>query len=148
MSIDTQYKDFILSKKTIEEIESDFIALFPQFASYDMETLDIYIDLTFYVIPAWFINVGFDTAYYIYKYALAHILISQGIQSDNSSSSDVDRLSNLMSAGGLSISYQQLSKATNLSEWEIFFGTTNYGKMVLMVLKANGLNASKGVGVV
>jgi len=148
LSIDTIYKDFILAVKTIEDIESDFVALFPQFATYPTETLDIYIDLTFYVIPAWFINVGFDTAYYIYKYALAHILISQGIQTDNSSNSDVDRLSNSMSAGELSISYQQLSKSTNLSEWEIFFGTTNYGKMVLMLLKANGLGASKGVGVV
>lgn len=148
MSIDTALKDYILAQKDVEGIISEFIALFPQFATYSNELLEVYIDITFFVLPAWVINVGFNTTYKMYLYAFAHILVSQGVQSNGSSSSDDDRISSSMSAGGLSISYKQLGQSTEIAEWEYFFGNTNYGKMVLLFLKSNGLGASKGVFVV
>lgn len=148
MNIDTAIKDYILVQKDVSDIIVDFVAQFPQFVSYSDDILEVYIDITFFVIPAWIINVGFDTTYKMYLYALAHVLVSQDVQADGTTSSDDDRLSNSMSVDGVSIGYKQLGQSTEISEWEYFFGNTNYGKMVLLFLKNNGLGASKGVYVV
>lgn len=148
LNIDNSLKNFILATKSIDDIIIDFQTQFPQFATYSDDLLKIYINITFFILPIWIINVGFDTTYLMYLYALAHILISQDVNSDGTTSSDDDRLSQSNNADGVSITYKNLSQSTEISEWEYFYGNTNYGKMVLLFLKANGLGTSKGVFVV
>lgn len=148
MSIDTALKDYILTTKTVADIIIDFQALFPKFVSYSDDILEVYIDTAFYILPRWIVNVGFNSSYKTYLYALAHLLVSQDVQADGTTSSDDDRLSNNMSADGVSIGYRNLGNQGTMSEWEYFFGNTNYGKMVLLFLKANGIDASKGAYVV
>lgn len=141
-------KNYILSEKTIAEIIVDFKALFPQFVAYPDNVLEIYIDLNFYLVPAGLIEIGFNHTYKTYLYALAHLLTMLDVQPDNNTSDADDRLADKMTAGDLSISYRELSEKGGLADWEYFFGSTGYGKTVLLFLKTAGFGASWGCYVV
>jgi len=148
LSIDTAFKDYILQTKDIDDIISDFQELFPQYSSYSDDILTLYIDIAYYVVPAILIQIGFEMSYKVLLYAIAHLLVSQNVQSDGTTSSDDDRLSNTMSADGVSISYKSLGTTATWSEWEYFYGNTNYGKMILLLLKNSGIGCSWGAYVV
>lgn len=148
MSIDNILKDYIAIYKDTADIIADFTEQFPQYSAYSDDLLTIYIDLNYYVVPAGIIDIGFDVTYKMFLYGLAHLLVSQDVQADGSTSSDDDRLSNTMSADGVSISYKDLGTLGTLKEWEYFFGNTNYGKIVLMLMKNNGFGIRGGAYVV
>ena len=271
--MDNTFKDYILSEKTVENIEDDFIELFSQFASYDTDVIDIFLDVTWQIIPAGFIDLGIDRAYKALLYGLAHVMISQDVQTTSKStrgyfttgdvldnfldliavddgeftiskdggaevnitaidltsatifseiatliqtkislagvsgvtvtydttidnfifesstsgatssieitayagvgtdltgtsylnggtstigtattpvttSSLDDRLIASSGAGALSISYATLGVQGTMKEWEYFFGTTNYGKMLLLLMKNSGFGCSRGCYVI
>jgi Protein of unknown function (DUF4054) len=148
LSIDNILKDYILNIKSIEDIISDFQTQFPQYATYSDELLTIYIDLNFYLIPISVIYIGFDLTYKMFLYSLAHLLVSQDVQADGSTSSADDRLAQTMTADGVSVGYKNLAQDGNYAEWEYFFGSTNYGRIVLQLLKNKAFNASRGVRIV
>ena len=147
MSLDNIYKDYILAEKSIDDILTDFKAKFVEFSAYTDEILTEYIDDTFFITPNYFLRLGFDISYKGLLYSMAHLLVVLGLQADGSLNSADDRLTTSMSAGGVSVSYSKLANES-LSEYEYFFGNTNYGKYVLMMLKLNGFGASLGGAVV
>lgn len=144
MSIGNTLKEYILGYKTNAQIITDFKEQFPIYASYSDDVISIYIDLNYYLIPAGVIESGFESTYKMFLYGLAHLLVSQGVQADGTSSSAEDRITKTMSAGGLSLSYKDLGTEGTMAEWEYFFGNSNYGKIVLMLLKVNGFGSSWG----
>jgi hypothetical protein len=146
--LDNILQKYILTYKTISQIILDFQTLFPQYASYSDDLLTTYINLNFFLVPQGIIRLGFDATYNMFLYSLAHVLVSQDVQLDGSSSSLDDRLSTTMTADGVSIAYRDLGTAGTMVEWEYFYGNTNYGKMVLMLMKNNGFGASWGAYVI
>jgi hypothetical protein len=144
LSIGNIFKDYILAQKTTATIITDFKASFTEFAAYGSPLLERYIDDTFYLVPAYFINLGFDMSYKVYLYAVAHLLVSLGVQADGSVNNADDRITASMSAGGVSVSYKGLGDKGTMTEYEYFFGTTSYGKMILLFLKNAGFGSSRG----
>jgi hypothetical protein len=138
----TSLESFILADKSIADIIADFKASFPAFTSLTDPVLTRYINQSFCIVPAGFVNCGFDCAYDGFLYGLAHNLVFNDVLTGGIPSLKKNVASK--SAGGLAISYQNLVSNGTPTNIANYFGTTTYGMTMLAMLDACGLTNSCG----